>query len=190
MYSNSWLDKGGVRAPLCAAFLLYVAAALMSVTASAAAVRSLKEIREAGVVVQKWDTSCAAAAMATVLTYTFDDPATEHEVAQGLLRQTEPLKVRHRGGFSMLDMKRYAEERSYQAAGFKELSFEELRYLDGPIVPVDFRGYNHYVVYKGLTPEGKVWVADPAYGNRTLSRERFESAWIDGMAFTLLKDDT
>jgi predicted double-glycine peptidase len=128
--------------------------------------------------------------MATVFTYTFNDPASEHEVAQGLLRQTEPLKVRHRGGFSMLDMKRYAEERNYQAAGFKELSFEELRYLDGPIVPVNFRGYNHYVVYKGLTPEGKVWVADPAYGNRTLSRERFESAWIDGMAFTLLKDDT
>ena len=189
MCPTTQLDKGRVWAWLYAPVLLCAVVVLMSVTESAAAVRSLKEIREAGVVVQKWDTSCAAAAMATVFTYTFNDPITEQEVAQGLLRQTEPLKVRHRGGFSMLDMKRYAEERSYQAAGFKALSFEELRYLDGPIVPVDFRGYNHYVVYKGITPEGKVWVADPAYGNRTLSRERFESAWIDGMAFTLLKDD-
>ena len=168
---------------------LCAAVVLISVSMSAMGVRSLKEIREAGVVVQKWDTSCGAAAMATVFTYFFDDPATEREVAQGLLRQTEPLKVRHRGGFSMLDMKRYAKERGYQATGFKGITFDDLRNLDGPIVPVDFRGYNHYVVYKGLTPEGKVWLADPAYGNRTLSRERFEKAWIDGMAFTLLRHD-
>ena len=101
---------------------------------------SLKEIRESGVVVQKWDTSCGAAAMATVFTYHFNDPASEREVAQGLLRQTEPLKVRHRGGFSMLDMKRYAEERGYTAYGFTGLTFEDLRYFEGPIVPVKFKG--------------------------------------------------
>ena len=172
-----------------AAASLTIMCALIASIPSEAGVLSLKEIREAGVVVQKWDTSCAAAAMATVFTYHFDDPATEREVAQGLLRQTEPLKVRHRGGFSMLDMKRYANERGYKAIGFKGLSFEDLHYFDGPIVPIDFHGYNHYVVYKGLTPEGKVWLADPAYGNRTLSRERFERVWLEGMAFTLLKDN-
>jgi predicted double-glycine peptidase len=151
-------------------------------------VQSLKEIREAGVIIQNWDTSCGAAAMATVFTYHFNDPSTEREVAQGLLRQTEPMKVRHRGGFSMLDMKRYAKERGYQATGFKDLSFDDLRYFDGPIVPVNFHGYNHYVVYKGLTAEGKVWLADPAYGNRIVSRERFERYWMEGMAFTLLKN--
>ena len=155
---------------------------------SADIVTSLKEIRELGVVVQKWDTSCGAAAMATVFTYHFDDPASEQEVAQGLLRQTEPLKVRHRGGFSMLDMKRYAEERGYKAIGFRGLSFEDLRYFDAPIVPVDLHGYNHYVVFKGLMPDGKVWLGDPAYGNRTMSLERFERVWMEGMAFTLLRD--
>ena len=49
---------------------------------------SLKEIRETGVVIQKWDTSCGAAAMATVLTYHFNDPVSEREVANGLLRQS------------------------------------------------------------------------------------------------------
>lgn len=151
-------------------------------------VLSLKEMREAGVVMQKWDTSCGAAAMATVLTYHFDDPATEREVAQGLLRQTEPLKVRHQGGFSMLDMKRYAQDRGYKAMGFKQLSFEDLRYLEGPIVPINLHGYSHYVVYKGLTLDDKVWLADPAYGNRILSRKRFEGVWIDGMTFTLIKE--
>ena len=109
----------------------FCALALLNV-ASASSILSLKEIRESGVVVQKWDTSCGAAAMATVFTYHFNDPASEREVAQGLLRQTEPLKVRHRGGFSMLDMKSYAEERGYKAIGFKGLSFEDLRYFEAP----------------------------------------------------------
>jgi predicted double-glycine peptidase len=149
---------------------------------------SLKEIREKGVVRQQWDTSCGAAALATVFTYTFNDPVTEREVASGLLRQTEPMKVRHRGGFSMLDMKRYAAERGYRGIGFRGMKFEDIRYLDAPIVPVSFNGYNHYVVYKGLTPEGDVQLGDPAFGNRTLSRERFEDVWVDGITFVMLRE--
>ena len=149
---------------------------------------SLKEIREAGVVMQQWDTSCAAAALATVFTYGFADPVTEREVAGGLLRQTEPLKVRHRGGFSMLDMKRFAEERGYKAVGFRDMSFEDIRYFHAPIVPVRFHGYNHYVVVKGVAPDGALRVADPAYGNRTISREKFEAAWIDGIAFVMMEN--
>lgn len=172
---------------------LPIAAAAISVTLSAAmfpalaATLSLKEIREAGVVIQQWDTSCGAAAMATVFTYTFNDPVSERAVANGLLRQTEPLKVRYRGGFSMLDMKRYAEERGYRALGFREMTFDDIRYFDAPIVPVNFHGYKHYVVYKGATPDGEVHIADPAFGNRTLSREDFEEAWTGGIAFVMLR---
>lgn len=179
--TTKWLPRAGL--------LIIGLVALISLPLLAKGVTSLKEIRETGVIMQKWDISCGAAALATVLTYHFDDPVTEQEVAQGLLRQTEPMKVRHRGGFSLLDMKRYVEERGYRAISFKGLSFETLRYLDGPIVPVNFQGYNHYVVYKGLTPEGEVWLADPAFGNHRVSRERFERAWMQGMAFTLLQDN-
>jgi len=150
-----------------------------------AATISLKEIREAGVVIQKWDTSCAAAALATVFTYSFNDPASEREVAGGLLRQTEPLKVRHRGGFSMRDMKRYALERGYRATGFKGLSLADIRFFDAPIVPIRTRGYNHYVVLKGLTRDGEVHLADPAFGNRVMSRKKFEAIWLDGIAFVM-----
>ena len=48
---------------------------------------SLKEIREDGVVLQKWDTSCATAVMAGVFAFVFNDAVTEHEVASGLLCQ-------------------------------------------------------------------------------------------------------
>lgn len=150
-------------------------------------VRSLKEIREEGVVIQQWDTSCAAAALATVLTFTFHDPVSEQTVAQGMLRHTEPLRVRFRGGFSLLDMKRYVEERGYKATGFLNLAFDDLTLFDGAIVPLDLYGYNHYVVFKGLEEDGGVWLGDPAYGNRVMSRERFESVWMEGMAFVVAR---
>ena len=37
------------------------------------------------------------------------------------------------------------------------------------------------------TPEGEVHIADPAFGNRTLSRKRFEDAWVDGITFVMLR---
>ena len=49
-------------------------------------VRSLLEIRQEGVIVQKWETSCAAAALATVLTFSQNDPVTEKFVAGRMLR--------------------------------------------------------------------------------------------------------
>lgn len=166
-------------------FVIATSIALVMSAPTVAGTLSLKEIRESGVIIQQWDTSCAAAALATVLTYDFSDPVTERDVAGGLLRQTEPLKVRHRGGFSMLDMKRYAVERGYDAVGLRGMTFDDIRFLHAPIVPVSFHGYNHYVVFRGMTVDGAVKIADPAYGNRTLSRDRFEAAWIDGIAFVL-----
>ena len=169
-----------------ASLLLAIAAGLHSRDATAGTL-SLKEIRETGVIVQQWDTSCGAAAMATVFTYTFNDPVSERDVVNGLLRQTEPLTVRHRGGFSLLDMKRYAAERGYRAIGFRDMTLEDIRFLDAPIVPVTFHGYSHYVVFRGLTPGGEVRLADPAWGNRTVSREKFEASWTDGIAFVMLR---
>ena len=178
------------------AWLLVMAALCCSVSAPSIAaerVRSLKEIREQGVVIQQWDTSCAAAALATVLTFTFGDAVSEQAVAQGMLRHTEPLRVRYRGGFSLLDMKRYVEERGYRATGFRELSFDDLVLFEGAIVPLNLYGYNHYVVFKGFEEDGDVWLGDPAYGNRTMSKDRFEDVWMEGMAFVVARnivDDT
>jgi len=55
---------------------------------------------------REWETSCAAAALATVLTFSHNDPVSEKTVAQGMLRSTDPIKVKVRDGFSLLDMTR------------------------------------------------------------------------------------
>src|SRR5437899_10929789 len=84
-------------------------------------VRSLLEIRQEGVIVQKWETSCAAAALATVLTYSHNDPVSEKLVAQAMLRSTDPIKAKVRGGFSLLDMKRFVVARGFKGAAYKGL---------------------------------------------------------------------
>ena len=146
-------------------------------------VKSLKEIRETGVVIQQWDTSCAAAALATVFTYVLHDPVSERTVAQGMLNRTNPLKVKHRSGFSLLDMKRFAEARGYRAMAMKGFALDDLSFLDGVIVPIKQFGYNHYVVFRGFDADNQIRLADPAFGNRTVNRRKFEAMWMDGIAF-------
>jgi hypothetical protein len=58
-----------------------------------------------------------------VLTYSLRDPVTEREVATGMLRLTEPIKVKHQGGFSLLDMKHFVETRGLQGVGYPFYTF-------------------------------------------------------------------
>jgi uncharacterized protein len=148
-------------------------------------VRSLLEIRQEGVIVQKWETSCAAAALATVLTFSQNDPVSEKLVAQGMLRSTDPIKVKVRGGFSLLDMKRFVETRGFKGAAYKGLSMEDLLALQSPIVPIDFHGNSHFVVVRGLNTAGEVHLADPAFGNHAMSKEAFQAIWKGGIGFVV-----
>jgi hypothetical protein len=150
-------------------------------------VRSLLEIRQEGVILQKWETSCAAAALATVLTFSHNDPVSEKLVAQGMLRGTDPIKVKVRGGFSLLDMKRFVETRGLKGAGYKGLTFEGLLALQSPIVPIDFYGNPHFVVVRGLNAAGEVHFADPAFGNHSISVGQFRGVWKEGIAFVVVQ---
>lgn len=165
---------------------LLVPLCLFFTEAPAQPVRSLLELRREGVVIQQWDVSCGAAALATVFTYGLKEPVSERLVARSMLRKTEPLRVKVRGGFSLLDMKRFVESRGYAAEGFRGLRFEQLLAMRSPIVPIDERGNPHFVVVRGLR-DGKVDLADPAFGNRSLSIEAFKSAWQGGIGFVVLR---
>lgn len=151
-------------------------------------VRSLLEIRQANVIVQKWDISCGAAALATLLTYQHGYAISEREVAQAMLGKTDPMRVKHRGGFSLLDLKRFAETRGFEGEGYKGLSLSDLSTLGPTIVPVLLDGYAHFVVFRGIAGE-RVFVADPAFGNRAIDIALFESAWQEGMGFVVKRRD-
>ena len=153
-----------------------------SMAAGRGPVKSLLEMRHDRVVVQQWDLSCGAAALATLLNYQHGDPVSEREIAKGLIQRkeylAEPLLVRARHGFSLLDLKRYVEGRGYRGIGYGRLTLEDLIEQAPILVPVNFNGYNHFVVFRGARGN-RILFADPAFGNRTMLAANFENAWLD-----------
>ena len=149
-------------------------------------VKSLLEMRREHVVVQEFDLSCGAAAVATLLAYQHGDPVPEQEIARELIKREEylavPELVKMRQGFSLLDLKRYVEGRGYEGIGYGQLALEDLIGLAPVLVPVNFNGYNHFVVFRGIQGD-RVLVADPAFGNRTMRIERFQDSWLDSPSF-------
>lgn len=145
-------------------------------------VESLLEKRNQHVVRQQWELSCAAAALATVLRYQHNLPVTERSVALGLINRPEyiadPNLVRFRQGFSLLDMKRLTDRMGYKGVGLGELALEDLLQNAPIIVPINTHGYPHFVVFRGATSR-HVLLADPAFGNVTLSIEQFLVSWIN-----------
>ncbi|HET8700998.1 MAG TPA: C39 family peptidase [Nitrococcus sp.] len=144
-------------------------------------IRSLQEIRQHHVVIQKWDLSCGAAALATILNYQYGDFVSERSIATALMKRKEyiahPMLVRIRQGFSLLDLKRYVDQRGYEGIGYGKLTLHDLIKYAPIMVPLNFYGYNHFVVFRGVR-KNQVLLADPAWGNRAMTIKRFEHVWI------------
>lgn len=171
------------RIVLCTASLLLLVG---GPTAAREPVRSLLEMRQERVVIQKWDLSCGAATIATILNFQFGDMVTEREIAIGLIGQERYLEnpelVRLQFGFSLLDLKRYVEGRNYIGVGLGGLELSDLLSRAPIIVPIDRNGYNHFVVFRGQMGN-RVLLADPAFGTMTMTVRQFERDWLrlDGL---------
>ncbi len=166
------------------AFLLAAIALLPSPGALQAGglVRSLAEIRYQNVIPQKWDLSCGAAALATLLTYDLADPVSEKAVATEILRKRDPSKIRKQGGFSLLDLQEVAVARGYEADGYGNLTITDLASMLPAIVPLELSRGDHFVVVRQIGSDDVVF-ADPAFGNRRLSTTAFAGFWVQKVAF-------
>jgi predicted double-glycine peptidase len=152
-------------------------------------IRSLKEIRGEGVVRQRWDMSCGAAALSTVLTYDFKDPTPETSIVVWILHRVDPVSVRARGGFSLLDLKRFAEARGYHAEGFSGMTIEDLALEKTSVItPIHAKGVDHSVVVKAIV-SGHVVMADPGFGNMTMRVDQFQKLWKNGIVFVVHPPD-
>ena len=188
-------------------------------------VRSMLEIRQHHVTIQRWDLSCGAAALGTLLQYGFGERVTEKAIAAGLIGREEyvrnPKLVQLREGFSLLDLKRYvqtfrsssigprvltatrrrAADRypatlathdqpqgsppsgyrpigAYKGEGLGQLQLDDLVQRAPIIVPINSNGYNHFVVFRGVVGD-RVVLADPAWGNRTMTIDKFRHMWLN-----------
>jgi len=146
-------------------------------------VTSMKEARFRATIRQQYDFSCGSAALATLLTYHYEDVVSEGDVFKAMFEAGNQEKIR-REGFSLLDMKNYLEGNGYKAAGYR-VSLDRLAEIGVPaIVLINIKGYKHFVVVKGVSKQ-EVLVGDPSTGARTIPRADFESMW-NGLIFVLL----
>jgi len=136
---------------------------------------------------QRFDYSCGAAALATLMRYYFQDDVTEGDVLAGILNglSAEQLVDRTENGLSLLDLKQCAERMGYQAVGVK-LKYANLPELKGPVlIHVERDGYKHFTVLRGLQGD-RVYLADPSRGQIRMSVDRFAEEWT-GIALVLGK---
>jgi predicted double-glycine peptidase len=152
-------------------------------------IRTLKDIRDQGVVRQRWDMSCGAAALSTILTYDFNDNTPEAAIVVWILHRVNPVRVRARGGFSLLDLKRFAQARGYTAEGFSGMSLADLAAEESSVItPIRFKGFDHFVVVKGIVGD-RIILADPGFGNITMRTTRFMKIWKNGIVFVIHPPD-
>ena len=142
-------------------------------------VRSMNELKWDSVVRQKLEVGCGAAALATIMTYYFGFSASEQEMADAMLAEAAASgqgDLVRQIGFSMSHIKRVAEKGGIIAEGFK-VPVEQLDKIKIPVIArVSIRGYDHFLVFKGAQ-NGRIFVADPAFGNGSYRLAAFEKIW-------------
>ena len=102
------------------------------------------------VVRQQFDFSCGAAALATLLTYHYERPISERDVFKAMWETGDQQRIRE-VGFSLFEMRSFAQSRGLIADGFK-LSLDRVSEIGVPgIALIEDNGYRHFVVIKGVT---------------------------------------
>ncbi len=151
---------------------------------------TVMELRDQHIVKQQLDYSCGAAALATIMKNYFGENTSEKEILDLLQIRLknftkEEVARKKKNGFSLLDLKSVANQKGYQAAGFR-LTFDQLKQLTTPVIVfVKPFGYHHFAVLRGII-EDRVFLADPSRGNLRMSDTRFIEEY-GGVTFVLGK---
>ena len=140
---------------------------------------SVKDRRDQHVVKQRFDFSCGAAALATLLRFGFGANVTERLILEDLHRLLggeEKAAVRETG-FSLLHLQRVARSRGYDADGFR-IGAADLELLGGAVIVfIEPRGYKHFAVFRGVEGD-RIHLADPSRGNVRMPRYAFLRDWL------------
>lgn len=108
-------------------------------------VKSFVELRFKTVYKQRYDFSCGSAALASLLTFHYDDKVDEQGVFKDMYAAGDKEKI-HKQGFSLLDMKIYLDQRGYRSNGFK-ISLDQLIKAEVPAITIiNNNGYFHFII--------------------------------------------
>lgn len=132
---------------------------------------------------QQYDFSCGSAALASLLTYHYDDTVDEQSVFTDMYKNGDQQKIQKQG-FSLLDIKLYLERRGYRSDGFK-INLDQLVNAKAPALTIiNNNGYLHFIIIKGVNSE-EVLVGDPALGVKVMPRDEFDAMWGNRILFLI-----
>ena len=145
-------------------------------------VRSMQALRFLETVRQRFDFSCGSAAVATLLSHHYGRTTSETEVFLSMWDTGDRQKIRGQG-FSMLDMKRYLDDRGYSADGFRIPAARIGEVGVAGIVLLEHLDQPHFVVVSGAK-NGELLVNDPARGVWSVDVGELEGLW-NGIFFVV-----
>ena len=140
---------------------------------------TMKDLRDRNLVRQRFDFSCGAASLATLLRFGFGEDVSEPQILDELfgLLSEEAREVARETGFSLLNLQQVAQARGYRAGGFR-LGPDQIAMLGAPvIVYFEPNGYQHFAVLRGVRDD-RVYIADPSRGNVRMPMYRFLESWL------------
>ena len=152
-------------------------------------VRTFKDLKEEHAVRQKYDFSCGAAALATMLRHYYKLNVNEESVVTYIIhkhgKEEAIRRYKEKQGFSLLDLKTAAASVGFKSVAYSEMTLADLVDLKVPaIVPIRTRTFDHFVVFRGVR-EDRVFLADPIMGNSTMKAGNFVDAWRNGIGMVL-----
>jgi predicted double-glycine peptidase len=152
-----------------------------------AQVTSWKALNEQHIIMQKYDYSCGAASLATLMKYYFNEDISEQKLLdyiKTVVNQQEYKRI-EKDGLSFLELEKISRSRGYQSANVR-LKLSALKQLSGPVIVfLKTKDYRHFAVLRGVR-EDRVFLADPSRGNIRLSVKAFTKEW-KGETFVLGK---
>ena len=98
---------------------------------------------------QKYDFSCGSAALATLITFTYQRPTTESQIFASMYENGDQTEIRQYG-FSLLDMKNYLSRIGVASGGFRAPLSKLVEVHIPAIVLINEHGYRHFVVIRGI----------------------------------------
>jgi len=148
-------------------------------------VRSWDQVKYAGETRQKFDFSCGASCLGSILHQEGIPYIREEEVVREVLSKRNPLDKEHYySGLSLLEMKHYMEAKGFRSAGI-EPEYDQLDKLikHGWVVSLICpMGHPHFIILLSAN-NSVVHYFDPTIGLRRVKRSVFQSIWKKSSLF-------
>jgi len=141
------------------------------------------EQRDRGVVKQSLDYSCGIAALATLLKMSFDIEVSEATLLALLEERASQWQLGAdwaQRGVSMKILSQMAAHYELSAVGVSVSAMGLMRLQKPAIALIAFQGLPHFTVIKPPLADNEIELADPTWGNRTLTRWQFLPLFLSG----------